>query len=75
MPVVGDVISSAWGAAILVNARQLDVPWSVLTRMAYNQLKNGLIGAVPFVGDLYSFGFRSNALNAALDASCCQARK
>lgn len=66
MPVVGDAIATAWGAAILVNARQLNVPWSVLTRMAYNQFKNGLIGAVPFVGDLYSFSFKSNAINAAL---------
>ena len=66
MPVVGDAIATAWGGAILVSARQLNVPWNVLTRMAYNQFKNGLIGAVPFVGDLYSFTFKSNALNAAL---------
>jgi hypothetical protein len=66
IPVFGDALVTAWGAAILIYARQLNVPWSVLTRMAYNQFKNGLIGAVPFVGDLYSFGFKSNALNAAL---------
>lgn len=75
MPVVGDAISTVWGAAILVSARQLNVPWSVLTRMAYNQFKNGLIGAVPFVGDLYSFGFRSNALNAALMLRAVRHRK
>jgi len=28
-------------------------------------LKNGLIGAVPFIGDAYSFYFKSNAVNAA----------
>jgi hypothetical protein len=66
IPVFGDAITTAWGATILISARQLDVPWTVLTRMAYNQFKNGLIGAVPFVGDLYSFGFKSNAINAAL---------
>ena len=66
IPVFGDALVTAWGAAILIYARQLNVPWSVLTRMAYNQFKNGLIGAVPFVGDLYSFGFKSNAINAAL---------
>ena len=75
MPVVGDAISTVWGTAILVSARQLNVPWSVLTRMAYNQFKNGLIGAVPFVGDLYSFGFRSNALNAALMLRAVRHRK
>jgi len=66
IPVIGDAVVTVWGAAILVIARQLGVPWSALTAMAYNQLKNGLIGAVPFVGDAYSFYFKSNALNAAL---------
>jgi hypothetical protein len=66
LPVVGDAIVTIAGAAILVMARQLQVSWDVQLRMAYNLLKNGLIGAIPFVGDFYSFGFKSNQLNAAL---------
>lgn len=65
-PIVGDVIVTIGGAAILVIARQLRVPWDVQLQMAYNLLKNGLIGAVPFIGDLYSFRFKSHQLNAAL---------
>jgi len=34
--------------------------------MAYNLLKNGLIGAIPLLGDFYSFVFKSHQLNAAL---------
>ncbi len=66
IPIVGDAIATILGAAILVSARQLDVPWRVLASMAFNRLKNGLIGAVPFIGDAYSFYFKSNAVNTAL---------
>lgn len=66
IPVVGDVIATVGGAVILVIARQLHVPWSVLAQMAYNVLRNGLLGAVPLAGDAYSFGFKSNAVNTAL---------
>ncbi len=66
LPVVGDFLVTVSGATILVMARQLHVPWDVQLRMAYNLLKNGAIGAVPFIGDLYSFFFKSHQLNAAL---------
>jgi hypothetical protein len=66
VPVVGDAIAALGGTAILVIARQLNLSWLAVSRMAYNQLKNGLIGAIPFLGDLYSMGFKSNAINAAL---------
>ena len=65
IPIVGDALATLLGAAILVIARQLNVPWGVVVSMAFNQLKNGLLGAVPFVGDAYSFYFKSNAVNAA----------
>ncbi len=66
IPVVGDAVAALLGGVILVTARQLDVPWGTVRSMAFNQWKNGLIGAVPFIGDAYSFYFKSNAVNAAL---------
>jgi hypothetical protein len=66
LPVVGDALAGLVGAWVLVIARQLRVPWRVVGRMAWNIAKNGLIGAVPVLGDAYSFHFKSNALNAAL---------
>lgn len=66
VPVIGDVLVTACGAVILLIARQLRVPTWVLCQMAYNQLVNGLVGAFPFVGDAYSFWFKSNAKNTAL---------
>jgi len=66
IPIVGDALATLAGGAILVLARQLDVPWSIVARMAFNQWKNGLVGAVPLIGDAYSFYFRSNVVNTAL---------
>ncbi|HEY6084064.1 MAG TPA: DUF4112 domain-containing protein [Nitrospira sp.] len=66
VPIIGDVIVTIAGAIILIIARQLNVQWDVQLRMAYNLFKNGFIGAIPFIGDLYSFGFKSHQLNAAL---------
>jgi len=66
IPVVGDAIATCLGAVILVIARQLNVPWHIVRTMAFNQLKNGLIGAVPIIGDVYSFYYKSNAVNTAL---------
>lgn len=34
--------------------------------MTSHQLLNGLVGAIPVLGDLYSFGFKSHAKNSAL---------
>jgi hypothetical protein len=66
IPVIGDAVATLLGATILVVARQLNVPWRVVATMAFNQWKNGLFGAVPFIGDVYSFYFKSNAVNTAL---------
>jgi len=66
VPVVGDSLVTACGAVILVSARQLGVPIGVLIRMAFNLLLNGLLGAVPLFGDLFSFQFKCHAKNAAL---------
>lgn len=66
VPLAGDVLMVVTGAALLLIARQLRVPFSLLLRMSYNQLLNGLLGSIPALGDLYSFGFKSHAKNTAL---------
>lgn len=62
----GDALVTALGTAILLTAKQLHVPSSVLARMAYNLLLNGLIGAIPGFGDVFSFWFKCHSKNAAL---------
>ena len=66
VPVIGDAVATACGAALLMTARQLGVPLFVLLRMAYNLLVNGLVGAIPLFGDIFSFQYKCHAKNAAL---------
>lgn len=80
IPVAGDILTVICGSFILLTARQLGVPPKDLRRMTYHQLLNGLVGAIPILGDMYSFGFKSHAKNSALlvrvlkqgEGSACQ---
>lgn len=66
IPGLGDILANLIGTAILVLAARLHVPQVVVMRMSLNLLINGVIGAIPIVGDLFSFWFRSHARNAEL---------
>lgn len=66
IPGVGDVLAGLMGTIILGLAARLQVPRIVITRMSVNLLINGVIGAIPIFGDLFSVWFRSNARNAEL---------
>jgi len=63
IPVVGDVITTAMGAWLIWEARNLGMSKFQLARMAGNVGIDTLIGAVPLVGDLFDFAFRSNTRN------------
>lgn len=63
IPVVGDLISTALGAWIVWEARNLGMSKLQITRMAANVGVDTVIGAVPVVGDLFDFAFRSNTRN------------
>ena len=66
IPVVGDILTVISGSFILLAARQLRVPLKDLATMMYNQLLNGVVGAIPIVGDFFSFRFKSHAKNSAV---------
>lgn len=63
IPVVGDVIAMGLGAYIVWEARNLGMSKWHLTRMAGNVLFDSAVGAVPLVGDVFDFMFRSNTRN------------
>jgi hypothetical protein len=63
VPVVGDLVTTAMGAWLVWEARNLGMPKFHLLRMAGNIGVDTLIGAVPFVGDVFDFAFRSNTRN------------
>lgn len=66
IPGVGDALANLIGTIILGIATRLQIPRIVLARMSLNLLINGTVGAIPFVGDIFSIWFRSHARNAAL---------
>ena len=66
IPGVGDVLARLMGTIILGLAARLQIPRIVVARMSMNLLINGVIGAIPIFGDLFSVWFRSNTRNAEL---------
>lgn len=63
IPVLGDIITTALGAYLVWEARNLGMSKLQLTRMAGNVGFDALLGAVPVVGDAADFMFRSNTRN------------
>jgi hypothetical protein len=66
IPGAGDLATSSFSAIVLYRAFRLGVPRVVLIRMMLNILIDLLAGAVPVVGDVFDFAWKSNSLNLAL---------
>ena len=66
VPGIGDLVSPLFALGILWQARDLGVPRVVQIRMIVNVMIDGLLGAVPFVGDLFDFAWKANRRNMAL---------
>jgi hypothetical protein len=63
LPIAGDLIGTALGAWIVWEARNLGMPKWQIARMAGNVGIDTLLGAIPFVGAIPDFFFRSNTRN------------
>ena len=66
VPVVGDIaggIASFW---IIAEAARFRIPTIVLARMVWNAGLDMLLGAIPFVGDVFDFFSKANERNLAL---------
>jgi len=66
IPGVGDLATASFAVVVLYRAFRLGVPRVVLIRMGLNILVDLVAGVVPFVGDLFDFAWKSNAMNLAL---------
>lgn len=66
IPVVGDLIATAFSLWLVREARALGAPWHVTARMLGNVAVDGVIGIVPLVGDAFDVLFRANMRNVRL---------
>jgi hypothetical protein len=63
IPVGGSVIAAAMGSWLAWEARNLGMPKRTVVRMAGNIGVDFLLGAIPWVGAVPDFFFRSNSRN------------
>ncbi|KQN37360.1 hypothetical protein ASG37_09865 [Sphingomonas sp. Leaf407] len=66
IPVIGSFIGAAMGSYMLWEARNLGMSKWQMTRMAGNVGVDWALGAIPLVGAIPDFFFRSNTRNLAI---------
>jgi hypothetical protein len=66
VPGLGDAVGALFSAYIVVEARNLGAPRSILLRMIGNVVIETVLGAIPFAGDIFDAVFKANSRNLAL---------
>ena len=63
IPIAGDIIGAALGAYMVWEARNLGMSRWAMTRMFGNVAIDAALGAIPWIGAIPDFFFRSNTRN------------
>jgi len=66
VPGIGDLVSPLFTIGLLWQAHDLGLPRVVQLRMIGNVAIDAVVGAVPLLGDLFDFAWKSNDMNMAL---------
>ena len=66
IPVVGDLIATAFSLWLVREARALGAPWHITARMLGNVAIQGVVGTVPVAGDAFDVLFRANIRNVRM---------
>jgi uncharacterized protein DUF4112 len=66
VPGIGDIITTAMSLYIVHEARELGAPGHLIARMLANVALDGIIGAVPLIGDVFDVLWRANRRNMRL---------
>jgi hypothetical protein len=66
VPVMGDVVGVLLSGYIVHEAARLGVPAGILFRMVMNVAIEGLLGAIPFAGDVFDAAWKANQRNVRL---------
>jgi hypothetical protein len=66
IPGVGDLVSTALSAYIIYLAARFRLPAKALSWMIFNITLEGVVGTIPFAGDLFDAWYKSNLRNLAI---------
>jgi hypothetical protein len=66
VPVIGDIITTAFSLWLVREARALGAPWHITVRMLSNVAVDGVVGLVPVAGDAFDVMFRANVRNVRM---------
>lgn len=66
IPGIGDAVSLGLSGWLILEARRLGAPPTMLGRMAANVAIDAAVGAVPIAGDAFDVYFKANRRNLAL---------
>jgi hypothetical protein len=66
VPIVGDLSSTAVSVVLLLTMLHHGASGAVVLRMAFNILIDTVVGAIPVLGNVFDFTFKSNERNVAL---------
>lgn len=63
IPGIGDLLTAILGLYVIIRSIHLGASVTLILRMLLNLLIDAILGALPFVGDIFDLGFRSNSMN------------
>ena len=63
VPGIGDALTTGFSAWIVYEAHRLGAPRHLIARMVTNVALDGLVGAVPVVGDMFDVMWKANRRN------------
>lgn len=63
IPGIGDLLTAILGLYVIIRSIHLRASVTLILRMLLNLLIDAILGAFPFVGDIFDLGFRSNSMN------------
>lgn len=66
VPVAGDVVGLILSSYLFFIMARRGAGPLIMLRMVFNFLADAAVGAIPFLGDLFDFGFKANTRNVVL---------
>jgi hypothetical protein len=66
VPIVGDLSSTAVSVALLLTMMRHGASGAIVVRMALNIFIDTVVGAIPLIGNVFDFAYKSNERNVAL---------